>query len=117
MATELWSVGLILLTSLVGSLGPIYLKKASGNFSLNPLKIIKNSNLVIGFIFYALGTILFIVALRGGELTVLYPLVSTTYIWVSLWSVKMLHEKMNTYKWIGIFIIILGVSLIGFGSV
>jgi drug/metabolite transporter (DMT)-like permease len=74
-----------------------------------------NPNLLIGLFFYGIGTVLFIPALKGGELSVLYPLISTTYIWVSLWSMRMLGEKMNSLKWIGVALIMGGVSLIGLG--
>ena len=117
MATELWAIGLVVLAAFLGSLGPIYLKKSAKDFSLNLKKQITNYNLIIGLVFYAIGTVLFIPALRGGELSVLYPLVATTYVWVSLLSVKFLKEKMNKYKWLGIAIIIIGVTFIGLGSV
>jgi len=59
---------------------------------------------------------IFIPALRGGDLSVLYPFVSLSYIWVMLLSIKMLGEKMTKLKWLGILLIISGVSLIGLGS-
>ena len=117
MATELWAIELVILATILGSLGPIYLKRSAEDFSLNPKKLLKNRNLFIGLIFYAVGTVLFITALRGGELSVLYPLIATSYIWISFLSIKMLKEKMNIYKWAGIFIIIAGITFIGFGSV
>jgi len=61
-------------------------------------------------------TVLFIPALRGGELSVLYPLVALVYVWVSLLSVRFLGEKMNPMKWLGIALILLGVTLIGLGA-
>lgn len=117
MVTQLWAIGLVVLAAFLGSLGPIYLKKSAKDFGLNLKKLIKNYNLIIGLCFYAVGTVLFIPALRGGELSVLYPLVATTYIWVSLWSIKLLKEKMNIFKWLGLFSIIVGITFIGFGSV
>ena len=116
MTTALWAMGLALLATLLGSMGPIFLKKGSAGFGLSFKGVLQNYNFIIGVMFYGLGTVMFIPALRGGELSVLYPLVSTTYIWVSLLSMKMLKEKMNSKKWIGIFIIILGVAMIGFGA-
>jgi multidrug transporter EmrE-like cation transporter len=113
---ELWAAGLVVLTTLIGSFGPIFLKKASAEFSLNPFKVIKNKELVIGIFFYAMGTVLFIPALKGGELSVLYPLVSLAYVWVALLSKFMLKENINALKWAGILLIIIGVSLIGLGS-
>jgi len=116
MSTQLWAIGLVLLACLIGSLGALFLKLASKDFSLDIRKIIRNKFIYLGILFYAAGTILFIPALKGGELSVLYPLVSTSYIWVCLLSMKFLKEKMNALKWIGITIIIMGVIFIGFGS-
>ena len=116
MATQLWAIGLVMFACIIGSFGPIFLKKASGKISLSLKSIIYNKYLIIGIIFYGLSTIFFIPALKGGELSVLYPFVATVYIWVSLLSIKMLGEKMNKFKWLGILLIIIGVSFIGLGS-
>jgi len=116
MATQLWAIGLVLFAQLIGAFGPIYLKRSSKQFNLSFNGLFRNYNLIIGVFFYALATIIFIPALKGGELSVLYPMVSTVYIWVSLLSIKMLKEKMTKYKWLGIIIIIFGVILIGFSS-
>jgi uncharacterized membrane protein len=113
---ELWAIGLVILGTILGAFGPIFFKKASKDFSLNILKLIKNYNLIFGSLSYAVGTFLFIPALKGGELSVLYPFVSLVYIWVSLLSIWILKEKMNKFKWFGILLIIIGVSFIGFGS-
>ena len=115
MATSIWAIGLVLLASFVGSSGPIFLKKFSSHLSFK-LSSLWNKWFILGFFAYALGTILFIPALRGGELSVLYPLVASTYVWVCLWSIKFLREQMNVQKWLGIVLIVCGVTLIGLGS-
>ena len=116
MDTPLWAILLVISATLVGAFGPILLKKASAG-KLSKIKtLIKNYNLFGGVSLYALGTLLFIPALKGGDLSILYPFVSLTYIWVALLSMKFLGEKINRYKWIGIALIILGVSFIGIGS-
>src|SRR3989344_3519883 len=106
MATQLWAIGLVLLAGFLGSWGPIMLKFASSRMSFNPLKLFKNYYLIAGVGFYGIGTVLFIPALKGGELSVLYPLVSFTYIWVCIWSSLVLKEKMSTMKWMAILLII-----------
>jgi len=116
MKTELWAIGLVLFANIIGSFGAIFLKKASGKLSFKIKSIIKNKYLIYGVIMYGLSTIFFIPALKGGELSVLYPFVATVYIWVSLLSVKMLNEKMNKFKWLGILLVIIGVVFIGLGS-
>jgi len=116
MATQLWAIGLVVLGTLVGAFGPILLKKASAKRLSKLSALATNYPLFGGVALYALGTLLFIPALKGGDLSVLYPFVALAYIWVSLLSVKFLGEKMNKFKWLGILLIIIGVSLIGIGS-
>lgn len=116
MATSLTSIILVLSGTLVGAFGPILLKRASAK-KLSKLKaLMTNYDLFAGVLLYVAGTVLFILALRNGELSVLYPFVSVTYIWVCILSMKFLGEKMNLLKWGGIALIILGVSFIGVGS-
>ncbi|MAE42182.1 multidrug transporter [Candidatus Woesearchaeota archaeon] len=116
MATELWAIGLVISATFVGAFGPILLKKASSKKLSKISSLIRNYHLMGGVSLYGLGTLLFIPALKGGDLSILYPFVSLTYIWVSLLSVKFLGEKMSMMKWWGIGLIILGVSFIGVGS-
>ena len=77
------------------------------------LKFLLNKKLIAGLSLYAIATIIFIPALKGGELSVLYPFVALSYVWVSLLSVRFLKERMNIHKWLGILLIIIGVILIG----
>lgn len=116
MTTEVWAIGLVIFATCVGSFGPILLKKASEKKLSQLRSLIHNYHLFGGVALYAIGTVLFIPALKAGELSVLYPFVSLSYVWVSLFSVKFLNERMNKFKWLGISFIILGVSLIGIGS-
>ena len=116
MAAQLWAIGLVISATLIGAFGPILLKKASSKKLSNIRELSTNYSLLGGVALYGLGTLLFIPALKGGDLSVLYPFVALSYVWVSLLSVKFLGEKMNKFKWAGIALIIMGVSLIGFGS-
>jgi len=116
METHLWAIWLVILGTLIGSFGPILLKKAAHRLKLNIKSIITDKYLIGGVVLYGLATIVFIPALKGGELSVLYPFVALSYVWVSLLSVRFLNEKMNALKWIGILLIILGVTFIGLGA-
>ena len=116
MATQLWAIGLVVLATLIGAFGPILLKKASAKKLSSIKELARNYYLFGGVALYGIGTVLFIPALKGGDLSVLYPFLALMYIWVSLLSVKFLGEEMNKLKWFGIASIIIGVSLIGLGS-
>ncbi len=104
---------LVFLASILGAFGALYLKKASSKFRIS-LSQIKNINLIIGLFFYGFSTLIFLFALKFGELSIIYPLVSLTYVWVVLLSYFKLHESLNKFKIIGILLIVLGVSLIAY---
>jgi len=115
MPTQIWAISLVILATLVGAFGPILLKKASMKKFSSFKSIMNNHYLLVGFLLYTLSALLFIPALKGGDLSVLYPFMALIYIWVSLLSIKFLGEKMNKSKWIGVGLIIVGVSFIGIG--
>ena len=94
----------------------MFVKLGSHKFELNIKKILKNWKLILGGSIYIVSGIITIIAFKGGELSVLYPLVATIYIWTLIFSIAFLKEKMNIYKWLGILLIVLGVSFIGAGS-
>ncbi len=116
MATKLWAMGVILFCTALTSTAQIFYKFAAEKLSFNILSIITNVNLLMGMLLYAVGGILLILSFRGGEVSVLYPIIATSYIWVSFLSIYFLGEVMNPYKWAGVFIIMAGIVLIGYGS-
>ena len=59
---------------------------------------------------------LMVLALRHGELSVLYPLISLGYVWVAVLSVVVFGEMMNVYKITGICAIMAGVAVLGSGA-
>lgn len=116
MGTELWAVALVVLGSFLGAAGSLYFKKGSSKLTKNIFQNLKNYSLIIGFCLYIVAASMYVFALRGGDLSILYPLVSTTYIWIIVLSYYFLKEKMNKWKWFGITSIVIGVTFIGLGS-
>ena len=113
MNASFFAIFLVLLSCIVGSFGTLFLKMASsGHHKFSFWKLIRNKYIYYSVIFYGVGILLFIPALKWGELMVLYPLASTTYIWVTLLSMKFLKEKVTKWKWFGISMIIVGIILI-----
>lgn len=117
MKTNKKAIVLVLFSTLFTSVGQIFLKQGSIGLSLDLFSQLTNYALILGFICYTLGASILIVALKYGELTVLYPLYATNYIWVSILSpIFFPTDSMNPLKWIGVFVIIIGMTLIGNGS-
>ncbi len=109
------SVVLVFVATLIGAVGALLFKIGSAG-RLHPLKAITNIPLIIGVGFYGLSSVLFIIALKGASVAIMYPLTSLTYIWIAFLSMKYLGEKMNSHKWMGILLIIFGVALIGLSN-
>lgn len=72
--------------------------------------------LFAGYALYGVFTVLFVGALRHGELSILYPLISLSYVWVTITAVLAFHETMNPLKIVGIALIIGGVGVLGYGG-
>ena len=116
MATKLWAALLVLFTTLLTSSAQILYKKGIANLILTPVGILTNFYIMTGILLYAIGGILIILSFRGGEVSVLYPIIATSYIWVSFLSIYFLGESMKLWKWLGILTIVAGIALIGYGS-
>ena len=80
---------------------------------VSPLAVLTNLPLMAGLTLYGASTLLLVLALREGELSLLYPVISLTYAWVAVLSVVWLGEQMDALKAAGIVVIIAGVALLG----
>ena len=116
MKTKLSAIILILFTAILISIGQILLKLGVNKLNLTFFGLITNFALIAGIIVYFSSAVLFIFALKGGALSVLYPLFATSYVWVSLLSPRFFPtDSMNLFKWVGVGTIILGIIFVGFG--
>ncbi len=75
-----------------------------------------NLPLILGTIIYGLAALLLILALRYGEITLIYPFIASSYIWVSLASSWFFNESLSGLKMAGIALIIVGVVLVCTGG-
>jgi drug/metabolite transporter (DMT)-like permease len=107
-----WILLLVLFCGLMGATGQVFFKLASKNLSFDVIELIKNWQLWVGLTLYGLATILFLFALSKENLSILYPLIASSYIWVTIFSVWFLHETFVVYKWIGIALIMIGITII-----
>ena len=75
--------------------------------------MLTNPPLFAGYCLYGINTILMVLALRDGELSLVYPVIALTYVWVELLSMMIFHEPMNLFKAVGITAIVAGVAVLG----
>jgi uncharacterized membrane protein len=75
-----------------------------------------NVYMIIGVILYAVSSVLVLYALKHGELSILYPILATSYVWVSIISPIIFNEVIHILNIVGVLSILLGVSLLGAGA-
>jgi multidrug transporter EmrE-like cation transporter len=92
------------------------MKVGMAHFQPDPIAIATNLPLIGGYALYGVNTLLLVLALREGELSMLYPIIALTYVWVTLLSYALLPEKPNLYKNVGIATIVVGVAVLGRGE-
>lgn len=112
MKTTFLIIFIVIGCAWLGALGQIFFKPSSKDFSLSFSGVLKNHKFLIGATLYAISAILFVWTLKFGELSVLYPIIATSYIWVALLSIIFLGESVSATMWVGIGLIISGIWLI-----
>lgn len=121
---------LVFSCTLIGAIAQILLKKGAGQLGAHvtlmdvahrpalffefALGILKNLYLFSGYCLYGVNTFLMALALKGRELSRLYPIIALTFVWVTLLSLVMLpDEHLNFFRVAGIAFIVGGVSVLG----
>jgi multidrug transporter EmrE-like cation transporter len=121
---------LVFSCTLIGALAQIFIKQGTaqlgthvtlGDVARHPslfltfcIGMVKNGRLLIGYSMYGVNTFLMALALKGRELSRLYPIIALTYVWVTILSLFTLpDEHLNFFRTIGIAFIVGGVSILG----
>jgi multidrug transporter EmrE-like cation transporter len=110
------SILLVFACTILGTMAQLLMKTGMEHFKLEPVALLTNLPLLAGYALYGINTVMLVLALREGELSVLYPIIALTYVWVTLVSYVRLHEPPNIYKNLGVTAIIAGVIVIGRGA-
>lgn len=108
------SVALVFGCTVLGAAAQILMKSgANALTTVNLAALLTNLPLFAGYCLYGLSTVLLVLALRDGQLSILYPVISLTYVWVAILSVVIFGDAVNFFKVCGISIIVLGVAILG----
>ncbi|MBV9508071.1 MAG: cation/cationic drug transporter [Acidobacteriia bacterium] len=110
------SIGLVFCCTILGAAAQILLKTGANQLT-HPslLAVFSNLPLFSGLALYGVSTVLLVLALRDGELSMLYPVIALTYVWVTALSLVIFHDRVSPGKLAGIAIIVLGVGVLGRG--
>lgn len=113
--TPLSSILLVLLASLIGSVGAVFLKFGAAHLNRG-FRYIVNWQLATGIALYVGSSIPFVMGLKHGELSVLYPMVSAGYICTMFWSKLFFNEPITKGKIGALAMILAGIMCIGIGG-
>lgn len=112
MAAPLWSILAVAFTAFVGAVAMLLFKTGAASVSFRLSSWLLNWQLMVGLALHAVGFVLLVVSLKHGSLSILYPVLATSYVWVALLSVNFLGEAFPALKWAGLALIMGGIALV-----
>jgi multidrug transporter EmrE-like cation transporter len=108
---------LVFCCTLFGAAAQILLKTGANQMTHPTIFVLfTNLPLFAGLALYGVSTVLLVLALRDGELSLLYPVIALTYVWVTALSLIVFHDRISPIKLAGIAIIVSGVGVLGRGQ-
>jgi drug/metabolite transporter (DMT)-like permease len=116
------SVGIVLLSVLLGAVGQLMLKSAAvsmGKLELSPQLLVTmatNPRLILAVAIYGVSAVFWLLALSRADLSFVYPFLSLTYIAVLLGSTFLFSEVINPTRILGFAVIIGGLLIIAQGE-
>ena len=110
ISISMGAVGQLLLKIGADKIGS--LSFSADSFFSDILKIIKTPQILGGMVFFGVSSLLWIKVLTRAELSLVYPLVSLSYIIVAVLSYLVLRENFTMQKILGIAVIIFGVLVL-----
>jgi multidrug transporter EmrE-like cation transporter len=115
MATKAGSIIMVAVCTIMTSVAQVLWKFAANAGGLQVM--VASWQLWAGFLLYGLSAAVLIRSLKDGEVSVVYPVIASSYIWVALLSNHYFSEPISTFKWVGIATIVLGITVLGAGNV
>jgi len=104
---------IVVCCSILGAIGQIMFAKGSQTINLSkPIELLTNYSLIVGFVCYGIATVVYIIMLQYGNVSVLYPIIALSYVWVLFLSAFLLGQPLTTFKMLGVALIIIGVGAI-----
>ena len=107
------SLLLVFTCTILGAAAQLLIKTGMNHFSPHLVALATNLPLIGGYVLLGINTLMMVLALKDGEMSLLYPIIALTYVWTTLLSYTLLGEPSNMYKNVGIVIIVLGVAVMG----
>lgn len=116
MNTPVASIILFVLASIFGAVGQFLYKSGTDAAGGSLASFILNPRILGGVACYIAVMILFVAAFkRGGELSVLYPIYASTFIWAALIGLFAYSTPISWVNVGGMVLLVVGMCLMGWG--
>jgi uncharacterized membrane protein len=115
MATKASSIIMVALCTILTSVAQVLWKFAANTGGFQGM--IASWQLWAGFCLYGMSAAVLIRSFKDGEVSVVFPVIASSYVWVALLSNHYFAEPITIFKWLGILSIVLGITVLGVGNV
>ncbi len=109
------SIVLVLIAAFIGSIGMAFLKSGAARLKFEIAALLRNWHLAVGVALFLLSSAFFVLGIKEGELTVLYPMVSLGYVWALVWARVFFKERLTPQKFAGVGMVLAGIGLLFLG--
>lgn len=104
---------LIFIPIILAAVGQLILKIGMNQLpKFNLIKAFTHPTVLLGLFFYGASLILWLTVLSKEKLSFVYPLVAFSYVVTVVLSKVILKEPVPTLRWVGLFVIIIGILII-----
>lgn len=107
-----WTIPIMAGLCMVTAVGALFLKQGAAALSRDVGALMRNWRLALGVALFGAATVVYVVLLRYEQLSVLYALGATTYVWTTLLARVCLKERMGPLRVAGIIAIVAGIALV-----
>jgi uncharacterized membrane protein len=115
MVSEIVIVSATLCAAFIAALAQYLFKRSMPKISLNPRSLfllIKDKGIVLGALLYLVSLVIYLYALRHGELSFVYPTFASAFVFVFLMSHFVLKEGISRRRALGMAAIIAGIIIV-----
>ena len=103
-----WAAVAMACAAILGAIGQVFLKKANVQFDVSMLT---NKWLIFGLSLYGIGFVINVISYRYGSPSVLYPVISLSYVAVVFFAAWLLGDVITVQKVVGSLVIVGGVVI------
>lgn len=115
MISEYSIIALTLLSAFIAAYAQYLFKRAVPRFKMNLKEIsalFRNRLLMLAIVIYLLDLVIYLFALKFGQLSFVYPVFASSFLFTLAFAQFALHEKMGVKRLLGIAFIFTGILLV-----